>query len=157
MSLCWLYVITIPLGLGLLGTVWWLSKKPVLNDADKAKVVEFLAVVNELEDRMERFYDQILYREGDRMREFDESLNDDDFRELWGRYSSLRAGVSTISPKLSEQARKLVSLLRHFYGYILKDTPEREKPALESAMRQSMDAIEVYRRAMSKTVESLVS
>ena len=83
-------------------------------------------------------------------------LNSRTFKTLWNKYSSLRASVSIVSPKLSEQARMLITLLQHFYGYALKEWYESQLSIYKKAVEESISATEVIRKSMNRTVEKLL-
>ncbi len=156
-NLVWLYWITIPLGLGLLALVILIARKPILSGNDKAKVVGLLNSVNVLDNKLERFYWEAIRFKGDREAEYERKLGNKDFVTLLNKYSSLRASVSVINPQLSEQARTLITILQHFYGYVLKEWRVNELPVYKKAIDDTISTTENIRKSMKQNVQKLIA
>lgn len=156
MSIAWLYWITIPLGLGLLASVYWLSKKPILSSAEKKQITGLVASVNALDDKMNRSFNNLIEQKKNRALKYQDMLNSPDFKELWDKCSKQRAEISVISPELAERVRLLLMLQQTSYSHLLRDWPVSELPKFEKDIEQHILMTEAIRRRIRKIIERLV-
>ncbi len=156
MSIYWLYWITIPLGLGMLALVIWLTRKTVLSGDEKSKVIELMATVNALDDRMNRYFNKLITQKRNRVSKYQGMLESTEFKELWDKCSEQRANINTISPELGEQVRLLLMLLQTSYSYLLKDWLVSELPKFEKTIEEHITTTEAIRRRIKKTIEKLI-
>ncbi|MBN1643641.1 MAG: hypothetical protein JW856_02310 [Dehalococcoidales bacterium] len=156
MNTTWLYWITVPLGLAMFGIILWLTKKPVLSNAEKNKVIELMESVNILDDMMARHFNEIIEHNTDRVAEFKAKLRSPEFTEMWNKCSKQRAVISFISPNLSEQVRTLLTLWEYGYSHLLKDWQENEVTIFGNRVTELFKNGETIRKRIKKEVDKLI-
>lgn len=155
-SVSWMYWITVPFGLIMLGFVFWLVRKPVLSKAEKSKVAELMASMNALDDRINRFFNEALAGEKDRVPKYKDMLDRSDFKDLWDKCSAQRAAVSIISPELSERVRLLLSITQVSYAHLLRDWHTDEVFKLRADIEEHVKIVELVRRRIKESVDRLI-
>lgn len=155
-------------GVVLVGSIWWLIsglknktetgelKLKRIKDTDKTEVTDLMRLVNTLEDRMNRFFNEALYHKGDRVVKYQSLLDSPDFSDLWDKYSSQRATVSVISPELEERVRLLLALIRGCHKNTLKEWYVSQLPRLNREMDEQITAIENIKKGIKQTIKELI-
>ena len=156
MSASWLYWVTVPVGLGMLLTVFRLTRKPVLSDAEKPRVTELMETVNALDDRMTRYFDKALTYKKNRVVRYQGMLDQPEFRSMWDKCLKQRVEINTISPKLGEQVRLLLTLIQASHRFLLKDWYVSELPKFRRTVEEHTKIAEDIRKRIKKTNEELM-
>jgi len=162
----WITIVAvIALAIGVL--LYWagtrLEKKKIntiertpLSDGDKLKVSSLMETVNALNDRMDRFMDESLYFDGDRVRHYQSLIDHPEFRELWDKYSTQSAQVIVINPELSELVRDLLKFTQSHHRYFLKEWYMNQISHLSKETDKHLTAIEIFRKRIQKVLEQLL-
>lgn len=145
-----------PAGLALFGAVLWLSGKPVLGEDEKSRVIELMASFNALDDEMNHYFNELIDQKGDKVARYQNMLNSTDFKELWEKCSIQRAYITAISPELGERIRLLLTLMRTYYSYLLKDWSVSESYKFTKAIEEHIRTTEAIRQRIRKINERLM-
>ncbi len=133
------------------------SEPTPLSDSDKLKVSSLMETVYALNDRMDRFMDESLYFDGDRVRHYQSLIDHPEFRGLWDKYSTQSAQVIVISPELGELVRDLLKLTQSHHRYFLKEWYMNQISHLSKETDKHLMAIEIFRKRIQKVLEQLLN
>jgi hypothetical protein len=156
MNLSWLYWVTVPVGLVLFGVVIWLSNKTVLTDIEKIMVTDLITATNILDDKLNSSFNNLILKENNKVKLFQEILDSSEFRESWDRWSKQRAEINLVSPELSEKIRLLIYIQQTGYSFLLKDWKISELPKFEKSVTQITETTEALKKSIRKTIERLM-
>lgn len=127
-----------------------------LTDADKSKITALMKSVNALDDKMNRFYNESLYHDGDRVTYYQSLLDSPEFMDLWDKYSSQRASISVVSPELSDRVNDLLLFVQSHHRYLLQEWRESQSAILKKKFEEQLEAIEIIRKGIKETIEKLI-
>ncbi len=131
--------------------------KIVLSDDDKDKIIVLMDLVNTLDDKMGRFFNEALYQGRDRVVKYQSLLDSPDFSGLWGKYLSQRATISVVSPELEERVRLLLSLVQGCHKNTLSKQYSDQLSELSKQLDEQTMAIESLRKGIKQTIEKLIA
>ena len=126
-----------------------------LDEAAKSKITDLMVSVNELDDKMNRFFNEALHDE-DRVVKYQSLLDSPEFSDLWDKYSSQRAAIIVISPELEDRVRLLLSLLQGCHKNTLSKQHTDQLPELSRQLDEQVRAIENIRKSIKQTIEGLI-
>ena len=128
----------------------------MLSTTDKRKITDLMESVNALNDRMDRYLDESIYCEGDRIAHYQNLIDNPEFQSLWDKCSTQSAQVTVISPELSELVRTLLKFTLSHHRYFLREWHTDELIQLSRETDKHLVAIETFRKRIQYILEQLI-
>lgn len=128
----------------------------VLDDMGKAKITDLMETVNALNDRMDRYVNESLYHEGDRVAHYQSLVDSSEFQGLWDKCSAQSAQVIVISPELHELVRNMLRLTQSHHRHFLREWYEHQMSQLSRETDEHITAIEIFRKRIQQVLEQLI-